>query len=113
MERIGLHFATDHALVCTELLWRSYRPGPEKEGLRIPLITVMGRKTLPANQIAALFAKERGKSSLNSSILWMAGKSRRRPLLQPKRHLSAAISEQSGMYSWNSKGSAPGLYGKN
>jgi len=52
-------FATDHALVCTELLWRSYRPGPDKTGLAIPLVTVMGRKTLPANHIAELFANER------------------------------------------------------
>jgi len=51
-------FATDHALVCTELLWRSYRPGPDKSGLAIPLVTVMGRKTLPANHIAELFARE-------------------------------------------------------
>ena len=53
-------FATDHALVCTELLWRSYRPGPDKKGIDIPLVTVMGRKTLPANRIAALFAEEYG-----------------------------------------------------
>ncbi len=51
-------FATDHALVCTELVWRSYRPGPDKKGLAIPLVTVMGRKTLPANNLAELFAKE-------------------------------------------------------
>ena len=59
-------FATDHALVCTELLWRSYRPGAVKTGLDIPLITVMGRQTLPANQIAALYAEEQesGKNQL-------------------------------------------------
>jgi len=51
-------FATDHALVCTELVWRSYRPGPDKKGLTIPLVTVMGRKTLPANNLAELFARE-------------------------------------------------------
>ncbi len=52
-------FATDHALVCTELVWRSYRPGPAKNGLAIPLVTVMGRKTFPANNLAELFATER------------------------------------------------------
>jgi hypothetical protein len=51
-------FATDHALVCTELVWRSYRPGPDKNGLAIPLVTIMGRKTFPANNLAELFAKE-------------------------------------------------------
>jgi hypothetical protein len=51
-------FATDHALVCTELVWRSYRPAPDKNGLAIPLVTIMGRKTFPANNLAELFAKE-------------------------------------------------------
>ncbi len=52
-------FATDHTLVCTELVWRSYRPGPEKAGLDIPLVSLMGRKTLPANDIARLYASEK------------------------------------------------------
>ena len=54
-------FATDHAVVCTELVWRSYRPAQDKPGLEIPLVEVMGRRTLPANEIARLFAAERGK----------------------------------------------------
>jgi len=56
-------FATDHALVCTELVWRSYRSvGEEVPGLDIPLTEVMGRMTLPANEIAKLYAEERGAS---------------------------------------------------
>jgi hypothetical protein len=47
-------FATDHALVCTELVWRSYRPSEGKKGLKIPLVEIAGRKTLPANEIAKL-----------------------------------------------------------
>ena len=54
-------FATDHALVCTELVWRSYRPAEGKRGLEFPLVEVLGRKTLPANEIARLFAAARGK----------------------------------------------------
>ncbi len=54
-------FATDHALVCTELVWRSYRPCENKEGLHIELVEVAGRKTLPANEFARHFAKEHGK----------------------------------------------------
>jgi hypothetical protein len=54
-------FATDHALVCTELVWRSYRPAAEgMAGLDLPLSELMGRMTLPANDIAKLFADERG-----------------------------------------------------
>lgn len=54
-------FATDDTLVCTELVWRSYRSAQDKAGLEIPLIELLGRKTLPANEIARLFAAEWGK----------------------------------------------------
>jgi hypothetical protein len=53
-------FATDHALVCTELVWRSYRPNGEGPGLRLPTVEVMGRQTLPANEIARAFENEYG-----------------------------------------------------
>ncbi len=53
-------FATDHALVCTELVWRCYRPSANKEGLRFELDSIMGRLTLPANEIAAQYSHERG-----------------------------------------------------
>ena len=48
-------FATDHALVCTELVWRAYRPDEGKDGLEIPLIDIAGRRTLPANSLAAFY----------------------------------------------------------
>ena len=54
-------FATDHALVCTELVWRSYRPDVNKQGLVITPVEVAGRKTLPANEIAKLYVNESGK----------------------------------------------------
>ncbi len=54
-------FATDHALVCTELVWRSYRPAEGKAGVEFPLVKVMGRKTLPANNIAGYFAATRNE----------------------------------------------------
>lgn len=63
-------FATDHALVCTELVWRSYRPAPGKEGLEIGLVDMAGRKTLPANQIAKLFADERGRADAQLEFVW-------------------------------------------
>jgi len=53
-------FATDHALVCTELIWRAYRPAEGKDGLLLPLVDLAGRQTLPANDIAKLYAKEHG-----------------------------------------------------
>jgi hypothetical protein len=53
-------FATDHAVVCTEVVWRSYRPAQNKRGLNFPLVEIAGRRTLPANEIARLYAQEHG-----------------------------------------------------
>jgi hypothetical protein len=53
-------FATDHALVCTEVVWRCYRPAENNKGLRFELVEIAGRKTLPANEIAKLYAAEHG-----------------------------------------------------
>jgi hypothetical protein len=53
-------FATDHALVCTELVWRAYRPATGKQGLELDLVEVAGRPTLPANDLARQFVRERG-----------------------------------------------------
>ncbi len=44
-------FATDHAIVCSELVWRAYRPAEGKEGLDLELVSVAGRRTLPANDL--------------------------------------------------------------
>lgn len=52
-------FTSDEALVCTELVWRCYRPTPGKEGLRFTLVEIAGRQTLPANEIAGLYVTER------------------------------------------------------
>jgi hypothetical protein len=54
-------FATDHAVVCTELVWRSYRATADSPGLRIDPVDIGGRKTLPANEIVKLFVAEHGK----------------------------------------------------
>ena len=53
-------FATDHALVCTEVVWRSYRPADGKAGLDLPVTEVAGRLTLPANEIARAVAETKG-----------------------------------------------------
>lgn len=53
-------FVTDSSLVCTELVYKSYKPRRELRGLRFPLLKIMGRETLPANEIARKFAIESG-----------------------------------------------------
>ena len=53
-------FATDHQLVCTELVWRAYRPAEGKAGLELALKEVAGRPTLAPNEIVRQFVRERG-----------------------------------------------------
>lgn len=53
-------FATDQTLVCTELVWRSYRPLGDAPGLRIETVPVAGRRSLPANELARCFKREHG-----------------------------------------------------
>ncbi len=52
-------FATDHALVCTEVVWRAYRA--TGDGLDLDLRPIAGRLTLPANEIARSFLDDRIK----------------------------------------------------
>jgi hypothetical protein len=55
-------FATDHALVCTEVVWRAYRPAQGKDGLNLELVELAGRQTLPANDLARQYVAERGRA---------------------------------------------------
>jgi len=54
-------FLTDAALVCTELVYKAYEPTPGRPGLRLPLARVLGRPTLPANELIRLFDAEAGR----------------------------------------------------
>jgi hypothetical protein len=63
-------FATDHALVCTELVWRAYRPVDGGPGLDLPLVRVAGRHTLPANEIARVYADEHGTPAARFDFVW-------------------------------------------
>ena len=49
--------------MCTEVVWRSYRIDENKQGLNIPLSSVAGRRTLPANDIVKFFAEHRTASN--------------------------------------------------
>ena len=63
-------FATDHTLVCTELVWRSYRPGEGMPGLDLPLRKIMGRQTLPANDLVRRYADEYGDPSAQFDFVY-------------------------------------------
>jgi hypothetical protein len=53
-------FATDSELVCTELVFKAYEPSREQRGLRLPLIEMLGRALLPANEIVRQFDAQYG-----------------------------------------------------
>jgi hypothetical protein len=54
-------FFSDSTLVCTELVYKSYAPSQETKGLRIELVDVAGRRTLPANELVRLLDSEWGR----------------------------------------------------
>lgn len=54
-------FRSDSSLVCTELVYKSYQASSTVRGVRIPLVDVAGRMTLPANEYVRLFDEEFGK----------------------------------------------------
>lgn len=50
-------FLTDASLVCSELVYKAYEKGGEMtQGLSLPLVEILGRKTMPANKIAEVYA---------------------------------------------------------
>jgi hypothetical protein len=53
-------FRTDAALVCAELIYKAYEPGPGRQSLRFPLVEVLGRPVLPPSEIVRLFDRELG-----------------------------------------------------
>jgi Permuted papain-like amidase enzyme, YaeF/YiiX, C92 family len=53
-------FRTDAALVCSEVIYKAYEPGPGRQGLRLPLVHVLGRPVLPPSTVARLFDTELG-----------------------------------------------------
>jgi len=51
-------FQTDSALVCTELVYKSYEPTPGYRGVRFKLEEIVGRTAIPANAIACQLDEE-------------------------------------------------------
>ncbi len=54
-------FVTDESIVCTELVYKAYQPDDKYHGLELELQEVMGRKTLPANDIVRQFDEQYDK----------------------------------------------------
>lgn len=93
-------FGTDAALVCTELVYKSYEPTKGFKGLRLPLTSTLGRWATPANLIARMFDFEAGtKDQQLDFVLFLDGREKegkaveadilefRRSWLRPKWHI--------------------------
>ena len=62
-------FQTDAALVCTELVYKSYEPQAPVRGVKFPLVEVLGRLAMPANLIAKQFDEEFGKPGQQTDLV--------------------------------------------
>jgi hypothetical protein len=54
-------FTTDAELVCTELVFKAYEPAQGIHGLHLPLVEMLGRPVLPANEIVRQFDSQYDK----------------------------------------------------
>lgn len=67
-------FMTDSAIVCTELVFKSYEPSDGYKGLKLPVSELLGRKVTPANEIARQFAAEYGAPAQQADfVLFLDG----------------------------------------
>jgi len=62
-------FRTDGQLICTELVFKSYRPENGRQGLDLPLSVLVGRPVLTANNIARHFDETWQTSAQNLDLI--------------------------------------------
>lgn len=62
-------FLTDNALVCSELIYKSYQPSQYQTGLQLPLKTIAGRAIMPANEIARLYSLNIGSAAQQMDLV--------------------------------------------
>ncbi|MEJ2045960.1 MAG: YiiX/YebB-like N1pC/P60 family cysteine hydrolase [Reinekea sp.] len=55
-------FDSDDALVCSELIYKSYQPGTNQQGIGFPLYRAVGKKMLTPNEIARWYDETVGTS---------------------------------------------------
>ncbi len=62
-------FATDSALVCSELVFKAYEPGEGMKGLRFPIIEVLGRKVSTPNNMVRQFDEQVDSTSSQAELV--------------------------------------------
>jgi hypothetical protein len=63
-------FYTDSSLVCSELVFKSYEPRADVEGVTLGLEKVVGRMTLGPNSIVRTFDQQLGTPQEQLSFVW-------------------------------------------
>lgn len=62
-------FISDQSLVCTELIVKSFLPGPSKKGLKFPSKNLMGRLITPANAFVEQFDQTFGSQNQQTDLI--------------------------------------------
>lgn len=63
-------FLTDQSLVCSELVFKAYEPRTDEPGLKLPLVTMVGRPTLPPNVMIAQWDQELAAGRPQLEFVW-------------------------------------------
>jgi hypothetical protein len=87
-------FATDAALVCSELVYKVYQPGTGTRGLELPLSSVAGRLMLTPNEIARRYGSPREGGEPQLDFVLMLDGSERADVAHP-------VSEEVFATSWS------------
>jgi len=66
-------FLTDETLVCTELVYKAFEPEGAAPGLRFELVEVLGRPTLPANELVRQWAEGAGAAGQLEFVAFLDG----------------------------------------
>ena len=66
----NFNFATDDAIVCSELVIKAYEPTQPGKGLRVPWVTVAGRRAVPPTELVRLFANERTQTDAQLEFVY-------------------------------------------
>lgn len=85
-------FATDGALVCSELVIKAYEPSGDVPGLAIPWITVVGKRAIPPTELVRAFAADRSDAGPLGFVYFLDGREReRRAVIGTEADLAGSI----------------------
>ncbi|MBP7901285.1 MAG: hypothetical protein KA015_00565 [Spirochaetes bacterium] len=85
------NFLTDSALVCTELVYKSYENANNGSGLPFILETVAGRKMLTANGIARTFEAHKDSNIFNFVLFYDGIESEKKSVIKTEKEFIKSI----------------------